>query len=329
MLSEFELIEYIAAGTRRPAPGVVVGIGDDCAVLQPTAGMLQLVSTDALIESVHFDRGWHPPELLGAKAASVNISDIAAMGGIPRYAFLALGLPVGIAQEWVKLLLDGFMAKLAEHGVVLIGGDTVRTPGPLMLTVTVIGEAPHGEVCYRSGARPGEVVLVSGPLGGAAAGLAICRSGDHALAERYPDLVLAHLDPAAKNPLGRELGRSGLVSAMLDTSDGLATDLAHLCRRSGVGIEINAASLPMAKDLAAVAAALGEDSLAWTLRGGEDYQLVFTAAPDAVAGLVRLANDCCGHTLFPVGRVIAGAGVFLCGDGARREISMQGYDHFG
>jgi len=311
------------------AAGLVRGIGDDCAVLARAGGLLELATTDTLVEGVHFDLAWHPAHLLGRKAVAVNVSDIAAMGGIPRYALLALGLPATLAKAWLDDLLAGFIAALAEYGVVLVGGDTVRSPAGLVLSVTVLGEVAADEVLYRHGASPGDGVWVSGCLGAAAAGLELCRGG-RALPAGHPwaPLGRAHLDPVAQVRLGRLLATSGMVRAMMDLSDGLATDLAHLCKESGVGAEVDAACLPLADELRQAARELGRDPLDWALAGGEDYGLLFAAPADAAEKLVRLVAEAGGPVISRVGYCTAGSGVVLVHQGRERHIAYQGYDHF-
>lgn len=328
--SERSIIEAIRS--RQPgvaAAGLVQGIGDDCAVLKKCGGLLELATTDTLLEGVHFDLAWHPVHLLGRKAVAVNVSDIAAMGGIPRYALLSLGLPVTLEKSLLDDLLAGFTAALREYGVALVGGDTVRSHAGLVLSVTVLGEVAEAEVLYRHGARPGDELWVSGSLGAAAAGLELFRSG-WPLSAVHPWAVLerAHLDPVAQVGLGRLLATSGMVRAMMDLSDGLATDLAHLCQESGVGAEVDADLLPISDELLQAARELGHDPLHWALSGGEDYGLLFVAPADAAEELTRLVAAAGGPVISRVGRITAGSSVLLVSNGRRQDIAYQGYDHF-
>ncbi|MGM0681224.1 MAG: thiamine-phosphate kinase, partial [Thermodesulfobacteriota bacterium] len=300
------------------------GIGDDCAVLRPSDNKVQLITCDSLIESVHFDLSWHPPELLGAKAVSVNVSDIAAMGGQPRFALLALGLSRG-CENWLDSFLQGFEERLQDYQVRLIGGDTVNSKGGFMITVTVIGEMDKDKVCYRSGAREGDLVWVSGPLGEAAAGLEICRNAP-GLKNSYPSLVSAHLSPEPRLELGGLLARSGLVHAMIDLSDGLATDLAHICGASGVGAEVFQKDIPFTREFTGLARELGLSAFDWALKGGGDYQLLFTTDPENREAVTRLAVGS-HRTLYPVGRMVKGSGVILCDGENRQDITFQGYEH--
>lgn len=343
MRSERELIAAIrqraAAGkTARPA-GLVRGIGDDCAVFQPSAGLLSLVTTDTLVEGVHFDRSWHPPRLLGRKAVAVNLSDIAAMGGVPRWLFLSLALPPRTDEGWPEEFMAGFSQAAEEAGAALIGGDTVASSREIMISVTVIGEAAEAQIRYRNGGRAGDSLWVGGSLGQAAAGLELCRlaavsriNAPPLPPDAYPvseqALVKAHLDPEAQLSLGQRLAASGLVHAMMDISDGLATDLAHLCAESGLGAEVEAEQLPLTPELREAARCYGGDPLAWALKGGEDYRLLFSAAPEAEAAIVALADNLAGVELFRIGRLRPQPGVILRQGEAESEIGYGGYDHF-
>lgn len=325
-LSEKGIIERIRQQTSSGDGELLMGIGDDCAVIKRGGGLVELVTTDTLIEKVHFDLDWHPPELLGRKAAAVNLSDVAAMGGRPRYCLLSLALPADFTESWLEQFMAGFLAILTEHDTRLIGGDTVKSEGGHLISVTVMGEAQEDGVLLRSTARLGDLVMVSGSLGQAAAGLEICRRG---LDDDWQELRSAHLDPSPETALGQVLAASGLVNSMMDLSDGLATDLAHLCEESGVAAEIDAASLPVSDDLRAAAESLGCDPIAWALGGGEDYRLLFTVPRGNSAELQALVQREFGRDIFPVGRIVAGNGVVLVDGDKRLDIAHQGYDHFG
>lgn len=273
-LSERALIRLIRGATAAAAPGLIQGIGDDCAVFGSTEADRWLITTDTLVDHVHFDRQWHPPELLGRKSIAVNLSDIAAMGGRPRFVLLSLCLPPSLASGWLQRWLSGASAMMAEQGCVLIGGDTVRGR-ELVISVTVLGEAAPDQILYRSGARPGDSVYVGGPLGSAAAGLALFQRAkqEEGRAEQWPQwqaLLDAHLNPAPQVQLGQLLGCSGCVTSMQDISDGLATDLAHICHESGTGSVLYAERLPALPSLDSAAIFLGREKLDLQLKGGED-----------------------------------------------------------
>lgn len=328
--SELDIIGQIndLLGIYVDCKDVIKGIGDDCAVLRKEKKNCYLVSTDALIEGVHFDLSWHPPFLLGRKIAAVNLSDIAAMGGQPRFALLSVAFP-GTAPSWLDDFLLGFKAILKEYNTYLVGGDTVKSSNDLCINITIIGEAAGPDVLYRSSAEPGDLVLVSGCLGDAAAGLALCRAGlVDAGREQWRQLVAAHLDPQPQVELGRILSESGHVHAMMDISDGLATDLSHICTASTVGAEVFQDALPVSGELQSAAAQLQKPTLDWVLQGGEDYQLLFTVSPDHEQELRSLVADKTAREIFTIGRIIEGRGVYLCSDKRRRDISYRGYDHF-
>ncbi|MDX1775069.1 MAG: thiamine-phosphate kinase, partial [Desulfobulbales bacterium] len=303
--TEREIIDHIANlfGFKADA-GVLRGIGDDCAVLRKDNNRCFLVSTDILIAGVHFDLAWHPPSQLGRKAAAVNLSDIAAMGGQPRFALLSLAFP-GSAPAWLDDFLKGFHDMLQAHNTLLVGGDTVKSSNDLAVSVTIIGEAAEDTICYRSGAVKGDLVFVSGCLGDAAAGLALCRSGvevdDSAGLQQ---LLAAHLDPEPQVQLGKIFAESGLVHAMIDISDGLATDLSHICAASGVGAEIDRDRLPVSGVLKSTAATLKAPALNWVLQGGEDYQLLVIAPPEHQQKLRNLALAEQGREIYCIGKII-------------------------
>lgn len=343
MRSERELIAAIrqrsAAGKGAGAAGLVRGIGDDCAVYRPTAGLVSLVTTDTLVEGVHFDRSWHPARLLGRKAVAVNLSDIAAMGGVPRWLFLSLALPSRTDEGWPEEFLAGLVQATEAAGAALIGGDTVASGREIMISVTVIGEAVENQVCFRSGGRVADSLWVGGSLGQAAAGLEICRLAAAARInapplgpDAYPTgeqpLVKAHLDPEAQVLLGQRLAASGLIHAMMDISDGLATDLAHLCAESGLGAEVAAEALPLTAELREAARCYDGDPLAWALKGGEDYRLLFAAAPENDEAIRALAANLEGVELHRIGRLRPQPGVVLRQGEEETEIGYSGYDHF-
>ena len=329
-ISERAIIEHIKRVNKLPSDSrIIKGIGDDCAVLRSEGNRCLLVTTDTLVAGVHFDLEWHPPFLLGRKTAAVNLSDIAAMGGIPRFALLNMALHSG-APAWLEKFLEGFHDMLQEHDTHLVGGDTVKCGGDLSLTVTLIGEAAEEAICYRSSAVAGDLVFVSGALGDAAAGLDICRSRlPQEDSPQWLSLQKAHLDPQPLIQLGRMLAKSNLVHAMMDVSDGLATDMAHICKDSGKAAEIFKETIPVSENLRAAAEKTGTPWLEWALQGGEDYQLLFTAPPEHEEKIRNLVFAETGREIFRIGRIVAGKGVMLVDGEDRYEISFQGYDHFG
>ena len=330
-MKERDLIERIhrLAGTN--GDQLLQGIGDDCAVIRKNRDMAWLLTMDTLLEGVHFDCNMHPPEQLAEKSLAVNISDIAAMGGKPLFVLLSLGLPRDFAEQWFERFSSGLAGALAEYGCLLVGGDTIASPQGIALTLTVVGEARRSEILYRSSARIGDTIWVSGPLGLSAAGFELLHSGSET--SGLESLVAAHLRPHARVDLGRQLARSGLVHAMMDISDGLATDLAHMMQASGVGAQIDADKLFVHPELQQAAELLNKDPLSWMLQGGEDYELLFSAAPEHREAIVRLAAGR-GQQVFSVGSIVAGSGVMLLMSGNRKTdsceipVTFQGFDHF-
>ncbi len=334
-LSELALIRLIREASGGTAPGLIQGIGDDCAVFGESGDTLAqqwLITTDTLVDLVHFDRQWHSPELLGRKSIAVNLSDIAAMGGTPRFVLLSLCLPPALDAQWLQRWFSGAREIMAEYGCVLIGGDTVAGRD-LVISVTVIGEACGRQIVYRSGARPGDIVYVSGPLGSAAGGLALLQKAkwQEPSPEQWPQwqaLLDAHLNPAPQIKLGQYLAGSGAVTAMQDISDGLATDLAHICQESGTGSTVYADRLPSLPVLDLAAAFVAQEKLDLVLKGGEDYQLLFTVHPSRQQELEASLLTSLNHQIYPIGIITEGQGVTLeNNDGSRSDISFQGYEH--
>jgi thiamine-monophosphate kinase len=331
-VNERQIIEYIATLAGPADARLLQGIGDDCAVIQKDGEHVWLLTMDTLIESVHFDCAFHPAEKLGRKAVSVNVSDIGAMGGRPMFVLLSVGMPRGFDESWFQAFARGLTDACREYGCLLIGGDTVASPQGLTFTLTVIGEALARQVVYRNGARPGDTIWVSGSLGFAAAGLELLRRGIDPGSAVFGPFCEQHLNPRARVELGCRLAASGLVHSMMDLSDGLATDLAHLCKQSGVGARLVARDLPGITALVEAARLTGADPEQWAIGGGEDYELLFTARPESNSRLLDLACQY-GLPLSPVGTVVAGEGVTLVRqrpDGGNDEIPVayQGFDHF-
>jgi thiamine-monophosphate kinase len=319
-LSEFDLIRthFAALGTTRE--DVLLGVGDDCALLRVPAGQQLAVSIDTLASGVHFLPDCDP-ESLGHKCLAVGLSDLAAMGAEPAWATLALTLPAALPRttpDWLPAFARGFGQLATRHGVALVGGDTTR--GPLSITVQVHGLIARGAEVRRSGARPGDLVCVSGDLG--AAGLALAEL----LAGHTPAAAIrARLErPTPRVALG--LALRGLATAMIDCSDGLAADLGHILEESGVGAEIELAALPLAETVANVVARTGDWGL--PLASGDDYELCFCLPPadrDRLAGISRQ----CGCRLTVIGRIEAGMGL-RCLDPAGQPLTVArpGFDHF-
>jgi len=314
--SEDELIEAIRRVLSGPGPEVIVGPGDDAAVLDAPSGQLVLTA-DALIEGVHFDLGFTSARDLGYKAVVVNVSDIAAMGASPRAAVVTLALSPQLEAAWVMELYGGMREAADEYALWIVGGDLTR--GDLVaLSVTVAGDVSPGRAVTRSGARPGDLVAVTGTLGASAGGLRVA-AGGRVRTETDRALLRAHLRPAARVGEGAVLARHGATS-MMDVSDGLAKDLVRLAAASGVRARLRIADVPVA-DGATEAEALG---------GGEDYELLVTlpGLPTLEAAVAEL-RDAYGVGLTRIGDVEAGDGVVALGDdGVERALDPTGWDHF-
>ena len=282
-LGEFGLIERIKEALGGPVPDGVLGIGDDCAVLPQAGGMETLVSTDMLLEGTHFLRGDIPARLLGWKSAAVNFSDIAAMGGRPVGSFLSLGLPKGLDSDWMDAFLAGYKECSQYCGAPLLGGDTTTSQDGIAINVTVMGQCESGQSRQRSYALPGDLICVTGPLGDSAAGLKLILERQ---AGRDPEaghdaeaLVQRHYRPVPRIREGQALAATPGVHAMMDISDGIASDLRHILKASGAGAVIRTQELPLSAELRQVCARQGWDATTLALTGGEDYELLFTMAP--------------------------------------------------
>lgn len=321
----------IAALSRlfEPAPAeVAVGIGDDCAALAVAGPDYLLWTVDTLIEGVHFDLSYFSLRQLGRKALAVNVSDIAAMGGEPLYAVLSLGWPRTKNPAGALELGEGLAQAAREYGVAVIGGDTVASPGGVMVTISLLGRVPRGEMLTRRGAGIGDRVYVTGPLGEAAAGLEILKRGLTLEPDLQGALAQAHLDPRPQLRAGRVLAEQNLAGALIDLSDGVATDLGHICRASGVGARVPAATAPVSPRVQAAAPLLGADPLELALKGGEDYQLLFTSPVTKTPALFQAFARAGLPPPLPLGEIVAGAGVLLATPEGEKEITFDGFDHF-
>ena len=322
-LAEKKLIEQI----RRSALGgksVVTGIGDDCAVLRVPSGHELLVTTDFTLEKVHFRRDWHRPELVGRRCLTRGLSDIAAMGGEPRAAFLSLAVPGDVPQKWVNRFLKGLLDLAEEFKVPLAGGDTAESAGGIQADIVVVGSVPKGKAVLRSGAKAGEGIYVTGELGGSAAALARLAEAKTVGAEslrhfwRFSGQSRRLGVPQARVAVGQWLRQHRVATAMIDLSDGLSTDLDHICQESHVGAEIEAEAIPRAR----VGTGKKRVALELALHGGDDYELLFTSAaavPNKVAG-VRITR---------IGHTTPSAGMRLIGlDGKKHPLQAGGWEHF-
>ena len=332
-VGEFGLIDLLRSALPSEAtggPGLELGIGDDAAVWRPAAGGALVVTTDSLVEGIHFRLDWTDWESLGHKALAVNLSDLAAMGAVPRLAVVTLGLRGDERVADLRALYRGLGALATRTGTIVAGGDIVASPTALTLHVTAIGESRNGRVLTRSGARAGDLVAVSGTLGAAAAGLRLLAVPDdrRRAAATADELIAAHLRPEPRLALGALLLDRGATAAM-DLSDGLLGDLPKILAASGVGARLDAAAIPIA---AAVRALFPDEWLALATRGGEDYELLFTAPSAAFTAIREEAADI-GATVTAIGEIVAATPeqptLTMRGlDGREERVAVGAFDHF-
>jgi thiamine-monophosphate kinase len=331
-VSEDQLIEAISRLLSGAEPGVVVGIGDDAAVVEPGSGSLVL-TTDLLAEGVHFERGSISARDLGAKAITVNVSDVAAMAASPRYGLVAIAAPADIEAAWLMELVGGMRDACAEYGFALVGGDTNRAD-LVVLSVAVVGEVARGRAMLRSGAQAGDRIVVTGELGAAAAGLALSHAEPDvtsvALSAPWGRALVEALErPVARVGEAQILARSG-ATAMMDLSDGLARDLSRLCEASGVGARVIVDAVPISAALADGASALGVDALSLAFSGGEDYELLATMPAGSIEDAASWLLEDFGVRLSVVGEVTQEPRlVSIDAEGRTSELAPAGWNHFG
>ena len=354
--SEFGFIDYIKdsfaqctnnigvtgknGDTRAGEDGKTKGIGDDCAVIpinrqidaneyltkesdRDTKGFSDsdeiLFSTDLLMEGVHFLREESSPEDVGWKAAAVNLSDIAAMGGTPTATFLSIALPKDAQGEWAERFIAGYAQISKQYDVPLLGGDTTSSLRDIAINVGVMGKCPAGKALCRDGAKVGETVFVTGPLGDSAGGLQVILKGVERCAEETI-LVERHKRPVPRINEGKALRETGLVGAMMDISDGIASDLRHILKASGVGADVELDKLPLSEELVTACQKHGWNAYELAAGGGEDFELLFTA-PAEIADMVDFP-------IYPIGRIVAGSELHWLHKGSQSTFDTTGYKHF-
>lgn len=313
---EFGFIDYINAVF--PVPEGTVGIGDDCAVLPAGEGEL-LFSTDLLMEGVHFLRSESSPEDVGWKAAAVNLSDIAAMGGKPVATFLSIALPKDAQGEWAERFIEGYRQISSQYDVPLLGGDTTSSLRDIAVNVGILGRCQSGKRLMRSGAKVGETIYVTGPLGDSAAGLQAILKGIRR-SEEVKTLIERHKHPLPRVDAGVILIQSGKVGAMMDISDGIASDMRHIMKASKVGAVIALDRLPLSSELISVCAEQGWDRYWLSTSGGEDFELLFTG-PDGLENELDIK-------VYPVGKIVDGNELRWTVEGSAVDYDYMGYKHF-
>ncbi|MCL2877788.1 MAG: thiamine-phosphate kinase [Acidobacteria bacterium] len=323
--NENEIIEHLIKRYAVPNRALKKGIGDDAAVWLP-AGAREFwsVTTDMLVEEVDFRREWTTPRELGRKSIAVNLSDLGAMGAVPRFFTVSLGMPANVTNRWIREFYDGLTSCGGEHGAVLAGGD-LSGADKITISITAFGESENRKVVYRSGGRPGDLLYVTGTPGKSAAGLKLLQRGIlRSSSSPRLEALRAHRTPEPRCAIGRWLAQSGNIRCMMDVSDGLSADLPRMCAASGTNAEIFAEKIPVFAE----SALWGCDPLELALSGGEDYELLFAVPRAKKHFLKTLPPD------FPpvthIGTMLEGnAKVWITGaEGTRRPLPVRGFDHF-
>lgn len=315
-LPEKALIARIRKAAKTRSAAIAAGIGDDAAILKVRSGHELLVTTDFTLQGIHFRREWHSPQVAGRRCLTRGLSDIAAMGGEPLTAFLSLAVPRGLPQKWVDGFLHGLLELAKEFRITLAGGDTAESPSGVLADIVVIGSVPRGKAILRSGARPGDAIYVTGELGGGSAALRDLLARKRVRSQDFP----RHFHPVPRVAIGKILRARNLATAMIDLSDGLSTDLTHLCEESGVGAEIFASELPRAR----VGRKHRLVHVELALHGGEDYELLFTAP-----ARLRIPRSIAGVPITPIGRMTRNRKILLRReDGSLKKLEPKGWQHF-
>jgi thiamine-monophosphate kinase len=314
----------LIAGIRRqarPRRSLIAGIGDDCALQRVAHGFDLLITTDFTLEGIHFRREWHPPEVVGRRCVVRGLSDIAAMGGEPATVFLSLALPRKLPQRWVDAFMKGLLQTAGEFKAVLAGGDTAESPAGVCADIVVTGYVPRRRAVLRSGARPGDEIFVTGSVGGSAAALHEFLAGRRPRPQDFP----RHFAPVPRVAVGRYLSEHRLASAMIDLSDGLSTDLAHICEESEVGAETKAAAIPRWQ----IGRKKSPVDMELALHGGEDYELLFTARPASGRARKQVPARIAGVPVTRIGRITREKKLILIHEnGSRQQLKPKGWEHF-
>jgi thiamine-monophosphate kinase len=326
-LTEQELVSRITSRLTPPPPWILVGIGDDAAVVEPVRNQVEVFTVDSIVEGVHFDRRFTPPDAIGHRALAVNLSDLAAMGATPRLVLLSMALPADLPCEQFDAIADGFAALASRHQVQVAGGNLTRSPGPLVLDVTAIGAAKRRGVLTRRGAKPGDSVYVTGTVGGARAGLQALRlSAETQLApcvERY-------LFPQPRTKAGVLLGRNRAATACMDLSDGLADGIRQIAEASAVGMTIERSAIPVQPEARSWFDSRNTDPVVEALAGGDDYELIFTASP-RLRGRLRAVARHAGVGITRIGSCVEGSAIEMTSTvngQTTHEPLPKGFGHF-
>lgn len=340
MKSEFEIIEKIRGQTF--SKSIKTGIGDDCAVISKDSKTDLVITTDMLVEDIDFRLNWTIPEYLGHKALAISLSDIAAMGASPNWAMISIGVPEKIWKtDFIEKFYKGWFALAIKFNVNLIGGDLSRTPDKIVIDSIVAGEVEKNKAVLRSKAKPGDAIFVTGRLGGAAGGLKLLQSGEKFEISQHKNLLRRQLQPTPQTEIGRIIGEKNLATAMIDLSDGLSSDLNHICRESNVGAKIYADKIPIArnlknlfesknnqtkKDKKSQSSIKSSSPLTLALNGGEDFELLFTVSRKKN---FQLEKSLAGKAISRIGEITSDADeIELITDSGKEILQPEGFQHF-
>jgi thiamine-monophosphate kinase len=326
---EFGFIETIRSAMKTKNPSVVLGIGDDAAIFKPTPGHELIFTTDMLVEDRHFDFKWITPWQLGAKTMAVNVSDCAAMGAKPTVALVSLGVPKNFPVADLEAFYDGLKQWGESYGAQIVGGDTVGSD-KFVVNVALVGEVEKGKALKRSGAQSGDALFVTGHLGDSAAGLHALQHPSPKGKETAPLLIKKHLTPVPRFAVGRALSTKKMATSAIDVSDGLSSEIHHLCEESGVGAEIHEEAIPYSDSLIHFCDENQLDPLDFALNGGEDYELLFTVPLPKISEVIQKLPGETGVAVKSIGRMVPKSkGITLITrKGQRIPLEAKGYDHF-
>lgn len=329
-MGEFELIEHLARIIPQKGPGVVKALGDDCAVLQ-MPGELTLWTMDSTIEGIHYLPHLATPAEIGRKALLSNLSDLAAMGGTPRYAIISLSLPAETSVEWVERLYSGIAELARKTGVSIVGGNTSRSPQGVRLEISVLGTVREVEILRRDGAMPDDIVMVTGSLGDGYCGLESALHPEIPVDTQTREILLArYRNPVLYLEEARIIAASGLASSMIDISDGLSSDLLHICNASKVGVEVDSRKLPISDEVTRFSKGSGAEAWNYALAGGDDYGLLLTAPERTCEELIKKISSSTGTMLTAIGRILEPEELrtIILPDDSRQELNAASWQHF-
>jgi thiamine-monophosphate kinase len=328
-IGEFGFIKRISQGCLIRPQNIIKAIGDDAAAFIPTPHEVMLVTTDLLVERIHFFRNTTSGFNLGYKALSVNLSDIAAMGGMAREAFISIGVPENCSVDFLEDLYNGMKRLAAEFGLNLLGGDTTRSKTDLIINISVLGSAFEKEILYRDTAQPGDIICSTGFLGDSRAGLHLITNDMESDSNEFKALRDAHIIPKPYLWEGRFLARQGGVHAMIDVSDGLSSDIAHIAEQSNVGIRLYSEKIPVSDHLEKFCARFDFDPVEYALAGGEDYTLLCTISPDKVDHIAANYLKRFRNPLYQIGEITdSGKMELVLWNSQIRSFTPSGWDHF-